>query len=71
MRSFAVLALIASLAYAEGITKARRVSKDAPCRIVPKELPRLNPGKPLPNVDLPDQWLWNDVRGANLLTTIR
>lgn len=71
MRSFFVLALVASLASAEGVAKSRRVSKETPCRITPTVEPNTKPGKPLPKVSVPDQWLWNDVRGANLLTTVR
>mmetsp|Transcript_15522 Transcript_15522/g.19548 ORF Transcript_15522/g.19548 Transcript_15522/m.19548 type:complete len:157 (-) Transcript_15522:700-1170(-) len=71
MKSFAVLAIIATLASADEVVKARRVSKEAPCRVKPAEQPNTKPGKPLPEVDVPDSWLWNDIRGANLLTTIR
>ena len=71
MKSFAVLALTAYLAYAEDAPKLRRVSKDAPCRKTPAVKPVTNPGPALKDVDVPDSWLWNDVRGANLLTTIR
>ena len=71
MKSFAVLALIAYLAHAEEKPKLRRVSKDAPCRVTPAVKPVTNPGPALKEVDVPDSWLWNDIRGANLLTTIR
>jgi len=73
MRSFTVCALVATLACAlpEDV-KPRRVSKDAPCRVKPDVLPPLLVKKPLTHVtDLPEQWLWNDVNGANLVTTIR
>ena len=73
MRSFAVIALMACLASAlpEDI-KPRRVSKDAPCRIRPEVVPEdkiITPLKALSSV--PDQWLWNDVKGSNMVTTIR
>ena len=71
MRSFAVVALIATLAFADDAIKPRRVSKEAPCRVKPDVLPVMKAGKAIPKVDLPDEWLWNDIRGANLLTTIR
>ena len=73
MRSFAVIALMACLASAlpEDI-KPRRVSKEAPCRIKPDVMPENKIVTPLtPLASIPDQWLWNDVRGANLVTTIR
>jgi len=69
MRTFAVLALVAGLSSAE-MTR-RRVSKETPCRVKPETTVRTNPGAPLPNVDVPDSWLWNDVNGVNFLTTVR
>lgn len=53
--------------------KPRRVTKDAPCRVRPDVMPENKIITPL-NIDansVPDQWLWNDVNGANLLTTVR
>ena len=74
MRStFAVLALVASLASAlPDDIRPRRVSKDQPCRVKPEVQPKLlvkTPLKPVSN--LPDQWLWNDVSGSNMVTTVR
>ena len=71
MRSFVAIALIAVLASAEEAAKPRRVSIDAPCRVKPDVLPLPKVHTPLKSVDLPDQWLWNDVNGDNLLTVIR
>jgi cathepsin X len=75
MQSFTVCALVATLAYAQtgdiGEIKPRRVSKDAPCRVKPDVLPPLLIKKELTPVELPDEWNWNNVRGANLVTTIR
>ena len=74
MRSFTVIALMATLAFAlpEDI-KPRKVSKDAPCRIKPDVMPKDKIITPLniPDNEVPDQWLWNDIRGSNLLTTVR
>ena len=73
MKTFAVLALtacIASASISEEI-KPRRVSKDMPCRVKPAVLAAPRVSKPLPEVDLPDQWLWSNVEGNNLLTTVR
>ena len=72
MRSFPVLALMAYLACASSEeVKPRRVSKESPCRIKPEIMPENKVHTPLKEVDVPDEWLWNDIRGANLLTTIR
>ena len=73
MKTFAVLALtacIASASISEEI-KPRRVSKDMPCRVKPAVLAAPRVSAPLPEVDLPDQWLWSNVEGNNLLTTVR
>ena len=75
MRSFAVLALMGTLAFAtaDEPLKGRRVSKEQPCRIKPDIMPTLKSGTPLNDVELPDEWLWNNVNGtgASLITTIR
>ena len=68
--SFVVLALTASLAFAEEPLR-RRVSKEQPCRVKPDVMPELMATKPLEPVTLPSEWLWSNVRGSNLLTTIR
>ena len=73
MRStFVVCALMGTLAFASENIKPRRVSKDMPCRFKPDVMPELKIKTPLiPVADLPEQWLWNNVNGSNLLTTIR
>ena len=68
MRSFFV-ALIASYASADEIF--RHVSKAAPCRVKPDVLAEPHVREQLTAVDLPDQWLWSDVRGTNFLTNIK
>ena len=74
MRSFTVIALMATLAFAlpEDI-KPRKVSKDAPCRIKPDVMPEDKIITPLniPSNEVPDQWLWNDINGSNMLTMVR
>ena len=74
MKTFAVISLLAVLAFAtteEAATKPRRVTKETACRKKPDVMPELRSGKPLEYKKLPDQWLWNDVKGENLVTTIR
>ena len=69
---FAVAALMGTLASAiPDQAKPRRVSKDAPCRVKPEVEPELMEGTPLEDVDVPEQWLWNDVNGKSLVTTVR
>ena len=73
MRSFAVIALMATLAYSlpEDV-KPRRVSKEAPCRVKPDVTPEDKIITPLVHLEtVPDQWLWNDISGANMVTTVR
>ena len=73
MRSFTVAALMACMTCAipDEFT-TRRVSKETPCRIKPEVMPEDKIITPLKELEsLPDQWLWNDVRGSNLITTIR
>ena len=68
--SFEVLALMASVTLAANTL--RRVSNDHPCRVVPEEKIEHLVKTPLVHTDaLPEQWLWNDVNGKNLLTTVR
>ena len=73
MRSFAVIALMACLASAlPDDIRPRRVSKETPCRIKPEVQPADKIIEPLVHLEsIPDQWLWNDVRGSNLVTTVR
>ena len=72
MKSFAVFALMACLASAvTEEAKPRRVSKDLPCHKKPEIYYESVIKEPLQNVELPEQWLWNDVNGVSLITTIR
>lgn len=72
MRTFALISLLAYLAVAtESPIKPRRVTKETACRKKPDVLPEVRVRQPLEPVDLPDQWLWNNINGANLVTTIR
>ena len=71
MRTFLAVALVASVALAAETQRPRRVSKDMPCRKKPAVLGAPHIRNPLAKVDVPDQWLWNDVRGTNLLTNIK
>ena len=66
MRSFTIAA-IASCAFA----RERFVNKDHPCRIPLSEPVEWKVNSVLPTVDLPAQWIWNDVNGTNYLTNIR
>ena len=66
MRSFTIAA-IASCAFA----RERFVNKDHPCRIPLTEPVEWKVNSVLPTVDLPAQWIWNDVNGTNYLTNIR
>jgi len=69
MRAFAI-ALIATVSLAD--KPLRRVSKDMPCRQTPEVKPEPLIKNPLiPTNELPEQWLWNNVNGKNLLTTVR
>merc|ERR1711935_1318608 len=63
---FAVFCLIASTTEA-----LKYIQKDAPCR-TKSDKPQLGNGRePLAPVELPDQFLWNDVNGTNYLTNLR
>ena len=75
MRNFIIAALLGAFVAAE--QKPRRVSKDAPCSIRPP--PHLMPEVEMPAgftpwnltpVELPEQWIWNDVNGKNYLTNV-
>jgi cathepsin X len=60
---------IAALA---GVAMASRINKESPCRIPLTETMEWKVDTPLePVADLPEQWIWNDVRGMNYLTNIR
>ena len=64
MRSnFAVLALVATIALAK--------EKGEPCRKKPDVMPKLNVRKALTPVNAPASWEWNNVNGANMVTTVR
>ena len=45
--------------------------KKNPCRRAPSTPVKSNVHTPLQHVQLPDQWLWSDVNGTNLLTVIK
>jgi len=67
---FAVFALLATASATEQLRKY--VMPGAPCR---KKSTEPQPGlikTPLePVKDLPEQWIWNDVKGTNYLTNLR
>jgi len=74
MRNFILAALSGAIVAAD---KGRRVSKSAPCSIRPE--PHLMPEVTMPAgfrpwnltpVDLPEQWIWNDINGTNYLTNV-
>ena len=69
MRFFATIALLGAVALAD--KKLRKIDPEAPCHRNSgvKGPPRIR--KPLEDVELPKQWLWNNIEGVNYLTNIR
>ena len=66
---FADLALFFTAVSAAEVRKF--VNPDAPCRKV-SDKPQLGyVREPLTPVELPEQWIWNDVEGVNYLTNLR
>jgi len=68
MRFFATIALM-GVALAE--KKLRKIDPEAPCyrRSEYRSAPRIH--TPLEDVELPTQWLWNNIEGVSYLTNIR
>ena len=67
--NYSTLVLLAGAAYAKKNLKF--VNPDAPCR-TKSDKPQLGKVmKPLEPVELPTQWIWNDINGVNYLTNIR
>jgi hypothetical protein len=64
-----VLALFAGAALAS--EPRLRINPDAPCRRKSSKPILGAPGEPLPDVNAPDQWIWNNIAGTNYLTNIR
>ncbi len=72
MRTFAVISLIAVLAFAdETAIKPRRVTKETACRKKPAVEPEVRVLSTLEKKELPKEWLWNNIDGENFVTTVR
>jgi hypothetical protein len=70
-RTLLVLALFAGAALASEDKPRLRTNPDAPCRKKSSKPILASPGEPLPVVNAPDQWIWNNVESTNYLTNIR
>lgn len=54
-----------------GATFALKNGTTGPCRIKSKTLIKHNVREPLQPVELPEQWIWNNVSNTNYLTNLR